>query len=99
MEKCESLNNQGVEMFKNGHAAEAYALFREAVGSGQASYAVQLNTLQALLSLVQGGQPPDGWQQQAQALLKPLAEMPADDSHRARLEKLQLMHDRLLQAV
>ncbi len=97
-EKCESLNNQGVELFKNGRTAEAYEFFRDAVGSGHASYAVQLNTLQSLLTLVQGGHPPDGWQQQAEQLLAPMREMPEEDSHRARFEKLSLMHAKLLKS-
>lgn len=97
-EKCESLNNQGVELFKNGRAAEAYTLFREAVASGQASYAVQLNALQALLTLVQKGHPPDGWIAQAEQLLAPLEAMPEDDSHRERFTKLNEMHKRLAAA-
>ncbi len=94
-EKCENLNNQGVELFQNGRTAEAYALFREAVQSGQASIAVLLNTLQAVLVLARDGQAPGDWKQHASEYLGMLEAMETDSPHRARLDKLKHMHQQL----
>jgi tetratricopeptide (TPR) repeat protein len=89
----ENINNKGVELFQQGQVAQALELFETAASKEDAKISVILNTLQAMLVLMQQQMEIDVSEfKKCHEYFKRLNTQPVDPNNRKRQEKLQAIY-------